>query len=126
MATVPPLLLTRTVVRMPNASATEPTSSARALVTALGWWNSPGRVNRWRIYVLALAAATVAVGWPISMKVSDLRIERFHPDSTIATAAQGAFGQWHMVSLALSVLTAVLAGVALAMAAKMPVTEQRG
>ena len=46
-----------------------------ALITALGWWKSPGKVNRCRVIVLALAAATVAVGWPISTKVSALRID---------------------------------------------------
>lgn len=91
-----------------------------ALVTALGWWKSPGKVNQWRVLVVGLAAAAVAIGWPISNKVSALRAERFHPDSSIADAARTAFGEWHTVSLVLSILVVVLAGVALAMAAKMP------
>lgn len=98
--------------------------AALALVTALGWWRSPGRVHRWRVVVAALAAATVAVGWPISAKVADLRVERFHPDSAVADAARTAFGEWHFVSLGLSLLTVALSGVVLAMAAKMPDRQQ--
>jgi len=94
--------------------------AALALVTALGWWRAPGRVHRWRVFLVLLAAATVAVGWPISTRVSELRVERFHPDPSVGDAARIAFGDLHFVSLGLSVLTAILAGVALAMAAKMP------
>jgi acyl-phosphate glycerol 3-phosphate acyltransferase len=89
-----------------------------ALVTALGWWRNPGRVHRWRAMVVGLAAATVAVGWPISNWVSALRVQRFDPVAGETAAA--AFRDWHFVSLGLSVLTAALAGIALALAAKMP------
>jgi acyl-phosphate glycerol 3-phosphate acyltransferase len=94
--------------------------AALALVTAIGWWKSPGKVNRWRVFAVGLAAAAVAIGWPISNKVSALRVERFHPDSTIADVARTAFGEWHTVSLLLSMVTVALVGVALATAAKMP------
>ncbi|HKA08678.1 MAG TPA: glycerol-3-phosphate 1-O-acyltransferase PlsY [Gemmataceae bacterium] len=94
--------------------------AALALVTALGWWKSPRKVNQWRVLVVGLAAAAVAIGWPISSKVSTLRVERFHPDTSIAEAARTAFSEWHTVSLLLSMLVVVLAGVALGMAAKMP------
>ena len=89
-----------------------------SLVTALGWWTRSGRIHRWRVIVVALACSTVAVGWPISEHVSALRVERFHPTS--GEAARAAFGAWHVVSLLLSFVTTVLAGIALALAARMP------
>jgi acyl-phosphate glycerol 3-phosphate acyltransferase len=94
--------------------------AALGLITAIGWWNCGCKLHRCRVIVLALAAATVAISWPISNKVSALRIERFNPDSTIAEAAKVSFSEWHLVSLCLSMATTVLAGIALAMAAKLP------
>jgi acyl-phosphate glycerol 3-phosphate acyltransferase len=94
--------------------------AALALITALGWWKRPGRVNRWRVVCVGLATLMVAVGWPLSMKVSDLRVQRFDPNSSVAEAAKTAFADWHLVSLLLSLVTLVLVGVALAMASKMP------
>ncbi len=90
-----------------------------ALLTSLSWWKS-GCVHRWRVYIVAAAVATVAVGWPISDYVSRLRLERFSSDAGIAAAAKTAFGEWHLVSLLLSFVTVCLAGVALALAAKLP------
>ena len=94
--------------------------AALALITALGWWKRPGRTHRWRALYVGLAALTVAVGWPISLKVSVLRIERFNGNFMTASAAKEAFAEWHLISLLLSLVTVVLVGVALAMAAKMP------
>jgi acyl-phosphate glycerol 3-phosphate acyltransferase len=94
--------------------------AALALITAFAWWRAPGHLPSWRLLVLAIAAVTVVAGWPISNKVSALRVERFHPDSSIAEAAKTAFAECHLVSLWLSLLTALLAGIALAMAAKIP------
>jgi len=94
--------------------------AALGLVTALGWWKVPGNVNRWRVIVLSLTGLMIAVGWPISNKVSALRIERFNPDSSLAEAARSSFAEWHFVSLGLSLATVGLVGVALALAAKMP------
>jgi len=79
-----------------------------------------GRVHRWRVIVLVIALATIAIGWPISSKVSALRVERFHPDASIADAAKASFSEMHMISLWLSMLSALLVGIGLAMAAKMP------
>jgi hypothetical protein len=93
---------------------------ALALITAIGWWRSPGKVHRVRAVVLLLAAATVAVGWPISNQVSALRIERYNPDAAIAEAAKASFSELHFISLGLSMLTAALAGLAVVLAAKMP------
>lgn len=95
--------------------------SVLALITALGWWRANGRVHRWRVIVLTLALSTIAIGWPISNIVSALRIERFHPDNSIAEAAKASFSEMHMISLWQSMLTALLVGIALAMAAKLPI-----
>jgi glycerol-3-phosphate acyltransferase PlsY len=90
-----------------------------ALVTALAWWKC-GRVHRVRVILIALGVLTVAVGWPISNHVSELRLLRFDADAGVASAATAAFGPWHFVSLGLSLVTVSLAGVALALAAKLP------
>jgi hypothetical protein len=90
-----------------------------ALITALSWWKLGG-VHRLRVFVIAAAVATVAVGVPISDEVSRLRLLRFSSDASIASAAKTAFGEWHLVSLLLSFVTVCLAGVALALAAKLP------
>jgi acyl-phosphate glycerol 3-phosphate acyltransferase len=89
------------------------------LVTALSWWKT-GCVHRWRVYIVALAVLTVAVGWPISEEVSRLRLLRFSADTSAASAAKTAFVEWHVVSLFLSFVTVCLAGVSLALAAKLP------
>jgi acyl-phosphate glycerol 3-phosphate acyltransferase len=94
--------------------------AALALITALGWWKRPGSVNRLRVVCVGLAVLLVAVGWPLSIKVSDLRVQRFDPDGSVAEAAKTAFADWHLLSLLLSLVALVLAGVTLAMAAKMP------
>lgn len=93
-----------------------------ALATALTWWNgeSGRRVHRWRVYLLAVALLAVAVSWPISDHVSVLRVQRFDPDLDVAAHAKAAFGPWHFVSLTLSLVTVLLAGVGLALGAKLP------
>lgn len=91
-----------------------------ALVTALSWWNVKGEVHRWRVYVIAAAVLTVAIGWPISNKVSQMRLLRFDPNPTIAAAAKDDFAMLHLVSLFLSFVTVSLAAVALALAARLP------
>lgn len=92
-----------------------------ALATALTWFRAGlGRsVHRWRVYLIGTAVVLVVVSWPISEYVSQLRVERFHPDPAAAEAARTAFGPWHLVSLFLSFITTCLAGVALAMAANI-------
>jgi len=108
----------------PRYFAMQAVCGALALATALSWWKA-GRTHRVRVVVLALAVATVAVGWPLSNYVSEIRFARFSPDAAIADAAKAAFGPWHLASLALSGVTVLLAGAALALAAKMPEAEQR-
>lgn len=90
-----------------------------ALVTALSWWRN-GKVGRLRVYVIAAALLTVAIGWPISNYVSELRLERFSPNTEVAAAAKAAFGSWHLVSLLLSLGTVCLTAVALTLAARLP------
>jgi glycerol-3-phosphate acyltransferase PlsY len=94
--------------------------AALALITAIGWWNRPGRLHRWRVIYVGLATSLIAVGWPISEKVSALRVQRFEGNWASAQAAKEAFAEWHLISLLLSLVTLVLVGVALAMAARMP------
>ncbi len=94
-----------------------------ALVTALSWWHRGG-VHRRRVYVIAFALFTVAVGWPISEEVTRLRLLRFSPDAGIASDARADFATWHLISLALSFVTVCAAGVALALAGKLPEQEQ--
>jgi len=90
-----------------------------AFVTALAWWRHSGS-SRVRVIVIGIALVTIAIGWPLSNSVSELRPQRFDPDSAKAEAAKAAFGLWHMVSLLLSFVTTLLAGIALAMAASLP------
>jgi hypothetical protein len=96
-----------------------------ALVTAALWRDAGGSVHRWRVAVLVPAVLTVAAGWTLSDYVGTLRLQRFDPDPAVAEAARAAFGPWHLASLGLSVVTVALAGVALALAAKLPQNEAR-
>jgi hypothetical protein len=79
-----------------------------------------GKVHRWRVIFIAIAVLTVAIGWPISNHVSELRLLRFAPNQGMAAAASADFVTWHLVSLFLSFVTVCLAGVALALAARLP------
>ncbi|MDB5307916.1 MAG: plsY [Gemmataceae bacterium] len=104
----------------PKYFAMQAVCGLMALATALAWWNAPGQIHRRRVLVIGLAVLTVAVGWPISNHVSELRVLRFDPNPETASTAKAAFGPWHLVSLLLSLVTVCLAGLGLAMAAKMP------
>ena len=64
-----------------------------------------------------IAALAVAAGWPISNKVSALRVERLS-----VPELREDFKKWHVVSLGLSAVTALLSGVAMAMAGQLPAT----
>lgn len=92
-----------------------------ALVTALAWaWSEPATVHRVRAFVLGAALLTVAAGWPLVQKVTDLRAARYAADPAIAEPAQAAFGTWHVYSLLLNLVTIVLVTVAMALAAWLP------
>ena len=93
-----------------------------ALATALSWWNAEGgrKVHRCRVCILIVAVVTVVAALPIATYVSDLRLERFSTDTAVASAAKAAFNPWHLASLGLSFVTVTLAGISLALAAKLP------
>ncbi|MFO0847366.1 MAG: glycerol-3-phosphate 1-O-acyltransferase PlsY [Gemmataceae bacterium] len=93
-----------------------------AVLTAAVWVRAePGtRVHLARLVVLAVALGLVVAGWAISDRVSELRLQRFDPNPAVADAARAAFGPWHLVSLALSGVTTLLAGVGLALGARLP------
>jgi acyl-phosphate glycerol 3-phosphate acyltransferase len=96
-----------------------------ALVTALAWWKY-GRVHHVRVILIAVAVLTVAIGWPVSNYVSELRPQRFDADTVVASAAKTAFGAWHGVSLILSFVTVGLAGAALALGSRLPEEQPVG
>ena len=95
-----------------------------ALITALSWWNAEGKVHRWRVYLIAVAVLTAAIGWPVSNYVSEFRLLRFAPDSAISAKAKTDFASWHLVSLFLGFVTVCLAGVALALASRLPICNR--
>jgi acyl phosphate:glycerol-3-phosphate acyltransferase len=97
--------------------------TAIALLTAVVW-RRRGRIHRARLLVAIMALATVLAGWPISTKVSELRLLRFSPDPMIAELAKSEFAVWHLVSLALSLLTVLLLGIILVMAAWLPTSDR--
>lgn len=90
-----------------------------ALVTALSWWKC-GKIHRRRVYVLAVAALTIAVAVPLSKYVTELRLQRFDANPDVAAAAKAAFGPVHLASLLLSFVTVCLAAAALATASRLP------
>jgi acyl-phosphate glycerol 3-phosphate acyltransferase len=96
-----------------------------AVATALTWLRADGgrRIHRVRVWVTAVGLLTVLLGSAISAVVSDLRVKRFDADGTVAAEAIRSFDTWHAVSLGLSFVTIVLAGVALALAAQLPRDE---
>jgi glycerol-3-phosphate acyltransferase PlsY len=96
-----------------------------AILTARAWAASGG-VHRWRVVVLWAALVAVSAGWFVSGWVSQLRVDRFSGNTEVAAAAKEAFRNWHFVSLFLSMVTVCLAGVALALAAKLPDAGSRG
>ncbi len=93
-----------------------------ALITAFAWWRRPGRLHRWRVYVIGIAIVSVAASWPISQKVTELRLARFSAEKVIADAAKADFGTWHMYSLGLSFVTLLAAIFAMILAARLPST----
>ena len=105
----------------PRFFALSAVCAAACVVTAEGFRRMKGaRVHRLRLWLCLIGLGLVAAGWPLSDLVSRLRVERFHPDAAVAAGAKAAFAQWHLVSLASSGLTTLVAGVVLALAAVLP------
>ena len=92
-----------------------------ALWTAYAWKRHT--VGRWRFRLCVVAAVGVAIGWPLSIAVSELRLQRFAEDAAVAQAAASAFGPWHVASLFLSMTVSVITGVILVLAAKLPAED---
>ena len=90
------------------------------LITCQRWSQWERSIQRWRQVLILLATLTVVIAWPISLKVSSLRLERFAVDPQIAQMAKAAFGPWHMVSLLLSFITTLLVGGILVLAGWLP------
>ena len=93
-----------------------------ALITALGFTRSESgrRVHRIRFMVILIAVVTIVAGWPLSMKVAELRTQRYSHDEAISKPAKEEFGRLHMYSLLLNFGTVLLTGVGTAMAAALP------
>jgi acyl-phosphate glycerol 3-phosphate acyltransferase len=109
--------------------------AAVAAITASGWVQSrqPGTAPKLRFAVLVAALACVIAGWALEGKVSSLRrprdeqtdklLEASDPSKALiadAEAARGTFVAWHLVSLALNMLTLALVTVGMALTARLP------
>lgn len=79
---------------------------------AIGWLvTQPGRIAKWRAALLAVSMTLVALGWPVSQHVSELRVLRFDND-----AAKAAFAMWHGISLGLNLTVLALLAPAMMLA----------
>ena len=103
----------------PRYFAMQLVCGAVTLVTALSFVRAGG-VHRLRAVLAGVAFALVVVSVPVSHTVSRLRLERFSPDAEVAARAKELFGPVHLVSLALSGVTTLLAGGVLALGARLP------
>jgi hypothetical protein len=93
------------------------------LITAFRWWSREGRVHRLRVIFLLFAVLLVAISWPLSQHVSELRLDRFSLDLEVAASAKQNFVLWHLISLLLSAATALLAILTMIFAAWLPGAE---
>jgi acyl-phosphate glycerol 3-phosphate acyltransferase len=93
-----------------------------AVATAFGWTRLEvtRRLDRVRFRVLFVAAATLALGWPLARHVNQLRLDRYSSDPAVAGFAREAFGTWHTYSLLLNIATLLLVTVAMGLAAALP------
>src|SRR5205085_10795033 len=94
--------------------------SVIAVLTAIGWTMSGHSrgVHRVRAVVLVLALVTVAAGWWMERKVSDLRVTRDDATDNLLTnanptdddvketeQARATFGMWHGISVLINLGT---------------------
>ena len=92
--------------------------------TAFSWSRQPGRVHRLRCWVLGLAFLGVVAGWPLAVRVSELRAGRYDANLGVRAAAREDFGRWHGYSLGLNLLTILLVGTGMALAGQLPETRR--
>jgi acyl-phosphate glycerol 3-phosphate acyltransferase len=91
--------------------------------TAAAWWHY-GMLHRWRLILVLVAAVGVAVGWPLSDYVGELRLARYSSDPNIALAARTHFATMHSYSLLLNLTTTIIIGICLILAAWMPTARE--
>lgn len=97
-----------------------------AVVTAFGFLRMKRtKVQRIRLWLCLIGLVLVGLGWPLSAYVSRLRVERFSKDTAVADAAKASFGPVHLVSLASSGVTTLLAGAVLLMGGMLPSGVER-
>ena len=97
-----------------------------AVLTSFGFLRiANGKLHRWRYTLALVAMVLVALGWPLSEWVGQLRVQRFDMEPIRAAAAKSAFGVWHFVSLANGAVLTLLSGALLVLAAKLPGDEVR-
>lgn len=70
-------------------------------------------ISRFKFMLLNIGFLLLVIGWPIALHVSALRVQRGAGDPV----AREAFARWHLVSLALNIVTVGVSGTALALAA---------
>lgn len=104
--------------------------------TAVGWWaDRRGRREAARATLLVAGLLAVLMGWALERHVARLQEQRDQQmDAALAnpipspagmheaTEAAHEFGKWHGISLLVNFATALLVGVAMAMAAWLPVS----
>lgn len=108
-----------------------------AVVTAFSWsWSRfPQKAHKIRSWILLLALISVAVGWWMEMKVSELRkprneltekvlaVENQKPSETDiekAKEARTTFTNWHLISLFTNFGTILLVTIGMGMASSLP------
>lgn len=110
-----------------------------ALLTALPWQKrAPDSLaHRIRVYFLLAAIAGVLIGWPLERKVSDLRdprndtTEEFLKKRTDAgkleemTTARAEFGQWHLYSVIVNLVTILCVTGAMALAGNLDLPPKK-
>jgi acyl-phosphate glycerol 3-phosphate acyltransferase len=106
-----------------------------AAATALAWCRAgAAKMHRLRAGLLLAALATVAVGWWLEKKVDELREPRnrtfdamvshsppTEADVQKAVQARTTFRDWHLYSVGVNMLTALLLTIVMAQAAFLPV-----
>ncbi|GIW78890.1 MAG: hypothetical protein KatS3mg105_0697 [Gemmatales bacterium] len=92
-----------------------------AVLTALYWSKrQPDKINRLRVVIALLALLTVVAGWPLAVKVGELRSQRYSPDPAVAGPANQAFGTWHAASLLLNFVTIACVTVLMGLCVRLP------